>query len=66
MSKKTEIAKIRADIRQAMQIADEMREHNRAYRQTLQTIFNDEAIPLEVRQQYERLLVKQLTQGGVF
>jgi len=66
MSKKTEIAKVRADIRQAMQIADEMREHNRAYRQTLQTIFNDEAIPLEVRQQYERLLVKQLTQGGVF
>ena len=57
---------IRKDIQTAMRIADEMRETARAYREMLITIFNDEAIPLEVRQQYETLLVQQLLVGGVF
>jgi hypothetical protein len=57
---------IRDEIRIAMQIAEEMRETARAYRETLTTIFADEEIPLEIRQQYERLLVTQLTVGGVF
>jgi hypothetical protein len=66
MNKKKEIIAIRNDIQLAMQIADELREDNRAYRETLQTIFDDESIRLEVRQQYARRLVQQLTKGGVF
>ena len=60
------IGQVRDDLRQAMQIADEMRRHNAAYRETLQTMFDDDQIPLEVRQQYERLLVRQITRGTVF
>lgn len=60
------IQEVRADIRQAMQIADEMRRTNTAYAETLQTMFNDELIPLEVREQYQRLLTRWLVKGNVF
>jgi predicted phage gp36 major capsid-like protein len=60
------IQEVRADIRQAMQIADEMRRTNSAYAETLQTMFNDELIPLEVREQYQRLLTRWLVKGNVF
>jgi hypothetical protein len=66
MNIRKELFKARDDIRLAMQIADEMKETNRAYRTTLQSIFDDELVPLEIRQQYERLLVQQLISGGVF
>ena len=66
MNIRKELSKARDDIRLAMQIADEMKETNRAYRTTLQSIFDDELVPLEIRQQYERLLVQQLISGGVF
>ena len=66
MSRKKQMVEVRANVNHAIGIATEIREVSRAYRETLETMFRDEAIPSEVRQQYERLLVKQLTQGGVF
>ena len=56
---------IRKDIATAMRIADEMRDISRVYRETLQTMFDDNEIPLEIRQQYERLLIAQLQMLGV-
>lgn len=61
-----EVEQARELINQAILVADEMREDNRAYRETLQAMFDDVEIPLEIRQQYERLLVQQLMTGGVF
>ena len=66
MTKKKQVSDIRSDIQIAMQISNEMRENLRVYKETLQTMFSDETIPIEIRRQYERLLVTQLLRGGVF
>ena len=66
MKKKKQISEIQGDIQIAIQIANEMQENLRVYKETLQTMFADEAIPIEIRQQYERLLVTQLLRGAVF
>ena len=57
---------IRQDIATAIRLADEMRDISRVYREALETIFNDDAIPREIREQYERLVIAQLRLLGAF
>ncbi len=66
MKRKHEIQEARSDIKKAIKMAEEMIEQIRVFKQVLETVLDDEEIPLEVRRQYERLLIQQLVRGNVF